>query len=53
MAALTAKKNGMWLISLAFSWPDSPQGYDFWYELHQKWQALLFNRALVKDLYIF
>ena len=48
IAALTTKKNGMWLISSAFSWSDSPQGYDFWNELHQKWQTLQYNNDLGK-----
>ena len=46
-------KNGMWLISSAFSWADSPQGFAFWDKLHQRWQASLYRSGVVKDLYSF
>lgn len=53
ITALTTSKNGMWLISSAFSWADTPQGFDFWDKLHRRWQASLYRSGVVQDLYNF
>lgn len=53
ITALTTTKNGMWLISSAFSWADSPQGFSFWNNLHHRWQASFYRSGVVKDLYSF
>lgn len=50
LPCLTTNKNGMWLISSAFSWADSPQGFAFWGKLHRRWQASLYRSGVVKDL---
>ena len=42
MRAFTTDHNGMYLISSAFTWVDTPQGFRFWENLHRKWQSSLF-----------
>lgn len=42
MRAFTTDHNGMYLISSAFTWADTPQGFRFWENLHRKWQSSLF-----------
>lgn len=53
LTCFTTGNNGMWLISSAFSWADSPQGYAFWDKLHREWQASLYWSGVVKDLHSF
>ena len=33
------------ILSAAFDWEDTPQGYDFWYDIYQKWHSTLFNHT--------
>ena len=42
ITAFTTVKDGMWLISTAFTWVDTPQGFGFWENLDRKWQSSLF-----------
>lgn len=33
------------ILSAAFNWDATPQGYDFWYNIYQKWHSTLFNHT--------
>lgn len=33
------------ILSAAFDWDSTPQGYDFWYDIYQKWHSTLFNHT--------